>query len=268
MNYQKTIKEQQAGTCQWFLEGEQFRKWKEDAASFLWLRGIPGCGKTILCSAVLHTVLEYSQESVGKAVAFFYFDFTDSRKRDPELMVCSLISQLSQQCVKIPAALEALHSSCGKGGTRPSLNAALQVLQEMILELPQTYIILDALEECANRKELMDILRCMAGWKSEKLHIFVTSREERDIENSLQDFVDRQNMVWLHSKLVDPDIEVYVRQRLSEDNRLEKWRKDTQIQNEIETALIRGAHGMEVSLSEILVKTLTPRAGFAGLPAS
>jgi hypothetical protein len=51
-------------------------------------------------------------------------------------------------------------------------------------------------------------------------------------------------MVCLHSKLVDPDIEVYIRQRLSEDERLQKWRKDTQIQEEIETALVKGAHGM------------------------
>ena len=244
MNYQKAIKQHQAGTGRWFLDSEQFCNWKEGTASFLWLHGMPGCGKTILCSAVLQTVLEYCQESVGKALAFFYFDFTDPRKQDPELMVCSLISQLSQQCVKIPAALVTLFSSCGKGGMRPSLNAALQVLHDMILEFPQTYVIVDALDECANRKELMDILRCIVGWKSEKLHILVTSREEGDIENSFQYFVDRQDMVCLHSKLVDPDIEVYIRQRLSEDERLQKWRKDTQIQEEIETALVKGAHGM------------------------
>jgi predicted AAA+ superfamily ATPase len=95
-NYHKAIKLHQPGTGQWFLDSEEFKKWKKDNASFIWLYGIPGCGKTILSSTVLQNVLESSEEDIGQAVVYFYFDFTDPQKQDPELMIRSLISQLSQ----------------------------------------------------------------------------------------------------------------------------------------------------------------------------
>jgi hypothetical protein len=76
------------------------------------------------------------------------------------------------------------------------------------------------------------------------LHLLVTSRKERDIENSLESFVGRQNTICLQNELVDKDIQRYVRQRLSNDERLKKWQKDPAIGKEIETALMKGAQGM------------------------
>ena len=140
MNYQKALKQRQADTGVWFLESEQYAKWKTDAASFLWLYGIPGCGKTILSSTILQNVFQYCADDPGKIVAYFYFDFNDPHKQDPELMVRSLISQLSQQCVKLPTILETLCSSCENGQRHPSLDDLLEVLYEMIQESPQLYI--------------------------------------------------------------------------------------------------------------------------------
>ena len=184
-------------------------------------------------------------------------------------MVRSLISQLSQQCDKVPVTLETLFSSCENRQRHPLLDDFLEVLQDIIQGFPQSYIILDALDECANRAELMDILKSMVEWRLEKLHILVTSRQERDIESSLKDFVDEQNIICLQSKSVDKDIHTYIRQRLSHDKNLEKWQKDHGIRQEIEEALIKGAHGMYVlSLvdHERLIRTIV--IGFDGLCAS
>lgn len=159
-------------------------------------------------------------------------------------MVRSLISQLSQQCVKIPTTLETLFSSCGSGQRQPSLDALLEVILSMTQEFPQSYIVLDALDECTDRAELMIILERMAGWKLNESHILVTSRKERDIEISLESIVDTQNIICLQSELVDMDISTYVRQRLSDDKSLSKWQRDPDIRHEIETALMKGAHGM------------------------
>jgi hypothetical protein len=248
LNYQKALKQRQADTGVWFLESEQYAKWKTDTASFLWLYGIPGCGKTILSSTILQNVFQYCADDPGKIVSYFDFDFNDPHKQDPELMVRSLISQLSQQSVKLPPILETLCSSCENRQRYPSLDDFLDVLHKMIQQSPQSYIILDALDECGKRAELMDILESMAGWRLESLHILVTSRKERDIELSLEDFVDKQNTICLQSELVDKDIHTYIRQRLSDDKSLKKWRNDRYIQQEIETALMEGAHGMYIFL--------------------
>jgi hypothetical protein len=122
----------------------------------------------------------------------------------------------------------------------------MNALQSMIQDLPQIYIVLDALDECAQRVELMEMFATMVGWNVLNLHLLVTSRRERDIESSLEGFVDGQSQICLQSAVVDKDIERYVRQRLSDDKRLQKWAKDALIMRQIETALMSGAKGMYV----------------------
>ena len=243
-NYQKALKQHQVNTSLWFLNSDQYAEWIANANSTLWLHGIPGCGKTILSSAILHNLLQHCSGDPGKAVVYFYFDFNDVQKQNPELMLRSLISQLSQKCIRIPKSFEALFSSCDNGHRQPSLQALQEVVQQMIREFPHVYIVLDALDECSERIELMDVLETMAAWNLQNLHILLTSRKEREIESVLETFIDQRNVISLQSRLVDGDIQKYVRQRLSTDRCLDKWQKDATIKREIEDALMKGAHGM------------------------
>jgi hypothetical protein len=244
VNYQKALKQRQHNTGLWFLEGEQYANWKEDAASYLWLHGIPGCGKTILSSTILEDILHPSDNHPKHIVVYFYFDFNDVQKQNAEMMLRSLVVQLSDQAVDVPANLAALCSSYAEKG-QPSLDALLQITRQTIQELSQVYIMLDALDECTQRAELMEILEIIAGWKLKNVHLIMTSRRERDIESTLQAFIEPQDSICLQSEIVDKDIQQYVRQRLSDDKGLHKW-NDTALQEEIEAALMKGSKGMYV----------------------
>jgi Cdc6-like AAA superfamily ATPase len=244
MNYQKALTQRQDDTGLWFLESNQYAKWKTDAASFLWLHGIPGCGKTILSSTILQNLLQDYDNDPGRVVVYFYFDFNDALKQKAELMLRSLICQLSQQCVKFPANLETLMASCDNGQRQPALHALEEVLQQIIQDFPHVYIVLDALDECSEREGLTTMLELLAAWHLQNLHILLTSRRERDIERSLETFIEQQNIVYLQNELVDKDIQKYVRKRLSHDRSLSKWQKDATVAHDIETALMNGAHGM------------------------
>jgi hypothetical protein len=248
-NYQKALKQRQDGTGLWFLESEQYAAWKTDDVSRLWLYGIPGCGKTILSSAVLQDLLQYCADDPEKVVVYFYFDFNDTQKQYAERMLRSLISQLLQQPLDIPASLDILFSSHQDGEQQPSLEAFIDVVHHMIQQIPQLYIVLDALDECAQRQDLMESLSTMARWQLQNMHLIVTSRKERDIENSIKVFVDEQNSICLQDEVVDKDIQQYVRQRLSNDESLSKWGKDIALRQEIETALMKGSLGMYFYLS-------------------
>ena len=166
-------------------------------------------------------------------------------------MVRSLISQFSQQCVSIPTSLETLFSSYENGNRQPSLDSLLEAMSSIIQEFPQSYIVLDALDECTHRTELMTILERVAEWKLDELHVLVTSRKEHEIERSLESIVTTQNTICLQSEVVDRDISTYVCQRLFDDKTLSKWQKDSQIRHQIETALMNGAHGMYVYLRSV-----------------
>jgi KaiC/GvpD/RAD55 family RecA-like ATPase len=244
-NHQKGLKLRQADTGLWFLESEQYAEWKASPLSFIWLHGIPGCGKTILSSTVIEDVLQHCMNNPGKAAAYFYFDFKDLQKQSSELMIKSLVTQLSQQCISISPLLDSLFVSSNNGQRQPSIEALLDALRQICEEFSATYIILDALDECADREELIAMTNQIASWQLESLHVVVTSRKERDLQSSLESLVDASNIIPLQSTVVDEDIRKYVRHRISVDKKLKKWQSG-EMQKEIEVALMEGAHGMYV----------------------
>ncbi|KAJ4331908.1 hypothetical protein N0V87_008801 [Didymella glomerata] len=243
-NYHKALKQRQAETGLWLLESASFAEWKESAASRLWLYGIPGCGKTILSSTIIEHLLQHCQDDAAVVTAYFYFDFNDAQKQDPELMLRSLLSQLLQRSITVPQGIDALFSACDKGQRQPSLHALLEVTPQVMQQFAHVYIVLDALDECTQRPELMDVLGTVAGWQLDNTHLLMTSRKERDIESSLGSYVKEEETICLQEDVVDQDIQRYVQQRLSEDKTLAKWNKDAEVRQEIEDALIRGARGM------------------------
>jgi len=246
MNYLKAQKQRQEGTGLWLLESKRFTRWKDDPASRLWLYGIPGCGKTILSSTVVQNLQHHCDGSRQKVTVYFYFDFNDAQKQDPELMLRSLLRQLLQRLVTLPMEVEEMFSSCGDGKQQPLLPAVLKVAPQVIRQFTHVYIVLDALDECTQRPELMDLLVTIAGWRLDSVHLLMTSRRERDIEMSLKTFVVEDDMICLQRDVVDEDILRFVQQRLRDDKRLAKWDKNAEVRQEIETALMRGARGMSV----------------------
>ena len=247
-NYHKAQKQRQADTGLWLLESAKLAKWKESAASRLWLYGIPGCGKTILSSTIIEHLLQHCYDDTRMVTTYFYFDFNDAQKQDPDLMLRSLLCQFLQRSIVIPKGVDALFSACDNGQQQPPLHALLEVTRQAMQEFTQIYVVLDALDECTQRSELMDVLETIVGWQLDNLHLLITSRKERDIERSLEGYVKDENAVCLQKDLVNQDIQRYVQQRLHDDKHLAKWNKDAAIRQEIEAALMRGARGMLVFL--------------------
>ena len=245
-DYHKAHKQRQAETGLWLLDGLKFTEWKERAASRLWLYGIPGCGKTILSSTVIEHLLQHCNDDISTVTAYFYFDFNDAQKQDPELMLRSLLCQLLQRSSTIPKGVNALFSSCDNGQRQPSLHALLEVTPQVMHQFTHVYIVLDALDECTQRSGLMDVLETVAEWQLDNVHLLMTSRKERDIEGSLESFVKEEDTICLQRDVVDKDIQRYAQQRLSDDKTLTKWNKDAVVRQEIEAALMHGARGMYV----------------------
>jgi hypothetical protein len=267
-NYHKAHKMRQAETGLWLLQNARFAEWKQSAASRMWLHGIPGCGKTILSSTIIEHLLQHCHGDASMVTAYFYFDFNDAQEQDPELMLRSLLSQLLQRSFTIPKGVDVLFSTCGNGKRQPALHALLEVLPQVMQRFMHVYLILDALDECKQRPELMDVLETVARWPLDNVHLLMTSRKERDIESSLESYIKEEYTISLQRDVVDKDIQRYVQQRLSVDKTLAKWNKDAAIRQEIEAALMHGARGMYVFLTSLRIAEANNRAGFDGLYAS
>ena len=108
----------------------------------------------------------------------------------------------------------------------------------------QTYIIVDALDECPNteveRAELCNILKEMHSWNCERLHTLVTSRKEADLMESLLPIVTQA--IGIQGSAVDADIRKFVRTQLQINSRLSKL--SGKLQAEIEQTLVKKSGGM------------------------
>jgi hypothetical protein len=247
VNFEKALRLRHPDTGLWLLESDLYKGWKANASS-VWLHGIPGCGKTVLSSTVLEDIHELTRNDPCKALAYFYFDFNDRQKQDPKLMVQSLVRQLLQQCIRILPSFEAFFSSCDNGQRQPSLDNLLKVLQEWIKDFPRTYLVVDALDECENRRELMSIIKTISAWRLQGLHMLFTSRREGDIKLTLESILDNRNIICIQTDAVDHDIQLYVRQQLKDEESLRKWQVDDPTRQRIESSLGEKSHGMYVSL--------------------
>jgi hypothetical protein len=241
----KLTNEHLANTNLWFLKGDKYRFWKKrESDSVMWLYGIPGSGKSFLCSAIVEDISEDCKLDAGKALGYYYFAFSNSDDQAPELMVKSLICQLSERCVRIPAILDSILSTDPTGQRHPPLHRLLEILHAFVQGIPATYIVIDALDECGDRAGLLHIVCRMKQWEVDGLHMIILSRDELDIRSEIQEAVDEDNMVCLHSSLLEGDIRQYVRHRLTNDKKLKRWSQDLEMQEEIEISIMEKADGM------------------------
>lgn len=137
-----------------------------------------------------------------------------------------------------------MYLSCLNGGRQPTCEVLLDTLRQMMTSLEDTYIILDALDECAERDELLTDLEEIASWEDANLHVLATSRREKDIEEALTPLGVARNRIGIQSALVNADIRTYIHDRLQADRKLKRWQKQPKVQIEIEKTLARKANGM------------------------
>jgi ankyrin repeat domain-containing protein 50 len=171
----------------------------------------------------------------------FYFDFNDLAKQKAHEMLCSLICQLYSQIDHEISALGVLYERCSHF-YKPGVHDLLEVLRELISNFNGVYIILDALDESTEREVLLPILEKIPRWGFKQLHMLITSRREPDIERSLDSLVTHS--ICIQGKLVDADIQLYIHDQLKQDAELSQW--PGEVRAEIETTLVKGAHGMFV----------------------
>lgn len=247
-NYNKALQQRHEGSGLWFLHGGAFAKWRIRRNSFLWLYGIPGCGKTILSSAIIKH-LDSTPSSQPRLS--FYFDFNDTSKQTFESMIRSLIIQLSCKNEDTWKELDSLFSSCEDGRQQPSCDSLCKVLLHMIDQVKEVWIVLDALDECTTkgekappREKLLSWMKDLLNSEQRNVHLLVTSRPEQDIKSVISEFACNNDIVPIQSDLITDDIRAYVRARVREGKGLKRWRTRPDVQEDIETRLMEKANGM------------------------
>ena len=190
-------------------------------------------------STVIEDVLSHCQSLPQYVVCYYYFDFQDPVKIIHESLIRSLLNQLASQHSDCTDILQQLFRRCQNGKQQPSHDALIEALQRMLRVAPVSYILIDALDECVDRDDLLRLIHSITGW-GKGVQILVTSRKDRDIDLVLNVCATYQLNV--QNEDVDADIRLYIRKQVRDDTRLSLWPEH--VQQDIEHRLSSGANGM------------------------
>ncbi|KAH9985038.1 hypothetical protein BJV74DRAFT_988733 [Russula compacta] len=250
LNHNTACKTQHDGTATWLIQGDTFRDWKKNG-SLLWIRGNPGAGKSILCSAIVEDI-KSMREATPALIAFYYFDYKDASKRHVHGLLTSLLFQLAYDSGPCWDVLYQLYTKCRDGSERPS-DAALAKCLKIMLGLPgqlPIFVIMDALDECPSntgtpsaREEVLDFVEDLVRSDHSNLFICITSRPEQDIQTALSPLTSPSCRVSLHEEDGQrEDISNYVRSFVHKDRLMQRWREEDR--ELVITILSERANGM------------------------
>ena len=240
------------GTGLWFIKSPQFLSWLTEENSVIWLHGFAGSGKSVLCSTAIQSLFRRSSVSSRIGIAFFYFTFSDKSKQDEIAMLRALLLQLSTQLKNNHKYLWQLKKTYEPG--TPPASVLIQYLRLLCEEFSEVFVALDALDESPRdgpRQRVLDVFETIRNWKIPSLHIFITSRNEPDIESCLE--LPTSQQVVMANIGLDQDISNYIKSRLDTDRRLRKWHS---YQGMIANTLTGKAKGMYVTKTSDIVTSL------------
>ena len=240
-NHHWALKKRALATGKWFIESPDYVEWKLHPQSVHWLHGLLGGGKTVLASTIIDD-LSKQCETTQCTLAYFYF-FESPDRQDCTTMLHTLLRQLATRnpaCLKILTESYLIH---GKGSRQPSLHALLNLLQSMLETCGTTFIVLDALDECDSREELLELIGSIQFWSCADLHILLTSRSEPDVRMTVESW-NKKYITNIQNSSHSEDIRTHIISRLSHDSRLRRWRNNPSALKEIEVRVLEKVDGM------------------------
>lgn len=201
-------------------------------------------------STIINNILLDCKCDMEKIVAYFYFK--DGQRQKAHDMLRSIVKQI---CMKVSnlseTAINQLHqfSSCGE---RPDDAQLVGLLQTIAENVGVVYIVVDALDECVERRHVLKLLASLPNLRLPNLRVLVTSRDLVDIRRILEPIIDAEiqigsakRQIWeQQSNGIQGDIALYVERSLTEQYYLE-MRNDT-VKSKIKEKLVRQADGMYV----------------------
>ncbi|KAF8461240.1 hypothetical protein BDZ91DRAFT_684178, partial [Kalaharituber pfeilii] len=232
------------GTGSWLLANAAFQEWLDGDKPTLYCPGIPGAGKTILTSMVIHYLQkELKRDRVG--ITFAYFNYKAQAQQTATNILGSLLQQLALDISPLfppilPPALVDLWRTHNNLMTRPSLSDFADLLRFFIPQYKRIFIVLDAMDECLSdeREELLAELQHMMALGN--VSLMVTSRDVGFEGNLLFTSGDRVDV-----KATDRDVRVYLETRIQKKQRLlSLCRKDPLLRSQIVDKIAQKAHGM------------------------
>ncbi|CAG9990794.1 unnamed protein product [Clonostachys byssicola] len=208
--YQRHCSSHLKGTSQWALTSPEFKQWHESHVhGILWVRGIPGSGKSVLASAFITHLLNEGP------VMYFFFRHSIESNRRPEAAIRDWLSQILTSSPPLQLALTKEISKPVESLTAERLYELLQLALE---NLPRAFCVVDALDEMDHvaLQSFLKILDQLGNVRPKELKVIMTSRPIVNIQQSMRGI--KLLDIRLEKSLIEPDILAYIQHKLAESH--------------------------------------------------
>jgi hypothetical protein len=190
-------------------------------------------------STIISNIIQTFETDLTVTICYFYCDYKDVQKRTPRKVLETLISDICRHNSDALAYVDDISSKFRESKSTCTVQTLFSILKKC-LEFQQTFIIIDALDECDDRGELLHFLVGLSK-SGLRLKLLLASRNERDIQQELQSL----SQITLTSANSTHDIELFIHSRLNALIKSKKMKlRDEKLQLEIFQCLSSGADGM------------------------
>ena len=171
-----------------------------------------------------------------------YFSFSTDKEKPENCWIClrSLISQLCEDNDKLPFAVQDMDTRRSIDGWELADRLVLlEALELLVSRQRETFIIIDAIEEASDSKEVVELLFSLAEKRLHGLHLVLSTRPELDIQKALNPLVTV--IVDIGDQQLNAEISLYTQEYLENSPR---WKRlDYADKRSIEGWLLNEAHG-------------------------
>ncbi|KAI5785397.1 hypothetical protein FPQ18DRAFT_87167 [Pyronema domesticum] len=243
------------GTGNWFLLQPEFQKWSNSesddgiSSHVLACSGIPGAGKSVICSLVFdHLDTTFSWEERA-CVACLYCDYRDNKNQTPVNMIGVLLKQviatLNESGLLPRDTISVLRKHLNKQ-KNIDLGEACQLLGETAKQLRKFYVCIDALDEC-NDKHRAEFIQSLAKLSNEcgrqsSIRIFFTARPHINWEELMKRNPGLGSLDHIRLDAQPDDIRKYVSHAIEMDENSDCM--NDKLRSEILESIVDNSDGM------------------------
>ena len=203
--------------------------------------------KSLSRSFLIH-YLQSSFEHQDIGIAYIYCDYNKTERQTPVNLIADLLRQLvielsltKAKSESIQARLKALYESSIVQNLRPTVNECTGLLREVIKCFPKVFVVIDALDECPEAREVRYTLLKEIKTLQPQVGLLITSRYIPNIAWHLQ------KATQLEVKASNQDIKNYLVERLHELRNTDcLLRKEIGLHDIIVKIILEKASGMLV----------------------
>lgn len=179
---QRISDKRQPETCNWVLKDPQMRPWIEDDSgdAIVWMTGIPGAGKSFLCSLLVQNL----QTQQHLSTLYYFCGHQSSSENSCAIILRTLAFQLLQQNLDMASLVYQAYLQKGSNRSGPAMK---KLLTQILPASKVARIVIDGIDEGdhATQQEILKSLIEIQKSANHHCKLLVSSRDEPQIQKSL-----------------------------------------------------------------------------------